>query len=1098
MKPILLWFVKRKNKKKITTCSINLISKVESMEKRVLLQNLFLLFFFIVVLSLLFSFLGGSVLAENAINCHENDLHNSTTLVQVSDSCKESSAVQPMAIDGMSGGDLIVNDNRTVIIEDATYVHTGNVIVEDFGTLIIRNATFQLTLESDWQYNFTIRNNGTLQLDRGMLISNYASKLLLENQANLITENNSKIEFNSILATDDTKLYISNTSVKVEYFNVSCKMVTILNSFLDARSIIEESGGDGIAIASINSSSSSITYSTINVESRGGYLAGNSLSSLYIASSSSVFISNSRINIISYEYSYFLALSSFTIVSPLTSISSLVANLDSSTANHSGARANSSLIFVSQNLSIRSSKIIVKSESPRVGPWQPGPYSLLFLDASSLKTFDTNIVAITKETGDGKETSVPIKIGCKDAIAYLYNVTTLQDMKIEAMNNTIIFRYWYLILTVEDNKTTPIPWANVGVFYKLNNSKCFSTITDSCGKANILLLSQIITSNQSLFVGNYVVNASYWYGYYNISYDSARKSVTMINNVALTLSFPGIIYPVIIDDTFTTSGRCNVGSTQNVGFHLSWGHNGTSISYGQAYINGTGYVTNETGWLVFSVHYDTVGRRTWIFTSVNCSGVTGYGQIVQEPTIIWDKVEITLIVPDSRIDIGTTANIQKSAIYAFDATPFNGVINLNDTETKNSVGIYGYKVLNISDPNYGLTVFTTNEVYVIFDKVQLTISTLDNRVDVGSTAVVDVTGTYAYDGLAWSGTYALNDTLTKNVVGKYSYRIISITDNNYGLTIFECNAISIIFDRVEITLSISDNRIDVGSAMHWNFSAIYAYDGINANTYLTINLNDTTTKNVVGKWAFKVASITDSLHGLTVFETNVIECIWDRIKITNGGVSNSHCQVGSIQTIWVYVQYEYDLKRFDDACGFLFINDEPMIWSDMNSRWECTVTSNIICASTYEISSVNDTLFQLTAVQDNVGKISIIWDRIEVIEITANANSIGTIKVKVKAIYNYTQDPLSGANVTVNGMQCMEIEPGTYTCEITSWSPMQGLSIRVNQSNFAPTTKDISLIHAPNLTLYFIICVAGIVTIILLIKYFRRLKTIKTQPYSMK
>ena len=78
--------------------------------------------------------------------------------------------------------------------------------------------------------------------------------------------------------------------------------------------------------------------------------------------------------------------------------------------------------------------------------------------------------------------------------------------------------------------------------------------------------------------------------------------------------------------------------------------------------------------------------------------------------------------------------------------------------------------------------------------------------------------------------------------------------------------------------------------MPWDFTASYAYDGADAKPYLTVNLNDTTTKDMVGRWGFKVSSISDSLHGLTVFETNEVSCIWDRVQLTlsdaSGGTQN--------------------------------------------------------------------------------------------------------------------------------------------------------------------------------------------------------------------
>ena len=73
----------------------------------------------------------------------------------------------------------------------------------------------------------------------------------------------------------------------------------------------------------------------------------------------------------------------------------------------------------------------------------------------------------------------------------------------------------------------------------------------------------------------------------------------------------------------------------------------------------------------------------------------------------------------------------------------------------------------------------------IWNRVQISLSVADNHMDVSSTVSVSVTGVYVYEGATWSGSYTLNDALTKSVIGKYGYTVSSITDSNYGLTIFE-------------------------------------------------------------------------------------------------------------------------------------------------------------------------------------------------------------------------------------------------------------------------------------------------------------------------
>ena len=276
----------------------------------------------------------------------------------------------------------------------------------------------------------------------------------------------------------------------------------------------------------------------------------------------------------------------------------------------------------------------------------------------------------------------------------------------------------------------------------------------------------------------------------------------------------------------------------------------------------------------------TIGLYYWRVKTWDNQGAEGSWSTSR--TIIVDRVQITLTVADNRIDVGSTMSWSFTAVYEYDnsnATSYVSV-NLNDTITKNSVGIWYFTVHSITESQYGLSVFTSNVISCIWDKVLFTLSVDDNRIDIGATASISVSGVYAYDNSAFSGSYTLNDTLTKNSVGKYYYAVDSMSDSNYGLTVFESNIVYVIFDRVVITLSVSDNRINVGDNATININAVYDYDG--SSFVGSITLNDTQTiKNNVGIYWFTVSSMTDNQYGLTVFTSNTIYVIYDRIDADN-------------------------------------------------------------------------------------------------------------------------------------------------------------------------------------------------------------------------
>ena len=181
----------------------------------------------------------------------------------------------------------------------------------------------------------------------------------------------------------------------------------------------------------------------------------------------------------------------------------------------------------------------------------------------------------------------------------------------------------------------------------------------------------------------------------------------------------------------------------------------------------------------------------------------------------------------------------------------------------------------------------------------------------------------------------------------------------------------IIVDRVQVTLTVADSRVDVGSSMSWSFTATYEYDGSDATGYVTVTLNDTeTTKSSVGKWSFTVESVTEDQYGLTAFTANTIECIWDRIKVIAGGVVNFTIDVDIGGKIWYYAVYEYDNSTFDDSCGVLYLNGFEMTWS--GEKWVYAFPySTEGNQMTFHITGVLDNQYGLTTINNQAGDIII-------------------------------------------------------------------------------------------------------------------------------
>jgi len=269
---------------------------------------------------------------------------------------------------------------------------------------------------------------------------------------------------------------------------------------------------------------------------------------------------------------------------------------------------------------------------------------------------------------------------------------------------------------------------------------------------------------------------------------------------------------VVIDDAFVTDARTSVSDQEHVRFHAKWTHDGSDVTEGVLYVNGTSHLVNGTGWISFPVGYDAVGKRKWTVTGADCSGITIYEQAVINPEIIWDKVRITLSIADDHINVGDSANVVRIATYQYDGTIFTGTLTLNDTLTKNSVGKYGYTVASISDSTYGITKFESNSVHCIFDKVTITLSVSDDPVTVGSAANITWTATYQYpDAGDYNGFIELNDTITQSDSGDYTYTVSRIAGDTYDITAFDSNTVTVTFEvPPQTTMMIGYAGIGIG------------------------------------------------------------------------------------------------------------------------------------------------------------------------------------------------------------------------------------------------------------------------------------------------
>lgn len=197
--------------------------------------------------------------------------------------------------------------------------------------------------------------------------------------------------------------------------------------------------------------------------------------------------------------------------------------------------------------------------------------------------------------------------------------------------------------------------------------------------------------------------------------------------------------PIEIDQAFISDSRADVGSGQTVGLHLMWMNNGDDVGGASVNVNGSTYFTNETGWISFDTSYDNVGRVVWNVMGVTYNTLTDYVKSVRDPTIIWDRVDVTDSVSfDGIIQAGSSQLVWLKAEYKYDSVPFDdlkGTLLLNGEpmtwSDQNSrwehivtsiiPGPQVYEVTSVDDRTFNLTTIRkqAKETNIIWDKIEI-------------------------------------------------------------------------------------------------------------------------------------------------------------------------------------------------------------------------------------------------------------------------------------------------------------------------------------------------------------------------------------------
>ena len=197
--------------------------------------------------------------------------------------------------------------------------------------------------------------------------------------------------------------------------------------------------------------------------------------------------------------------------------------------------------------------------------------------------------------------------------------------------------------------------------------------------------------------------------------------------------------------------------------------------------------------------------------------------------------------------------------------------------------------------------------------------------------------------------------------------------------------------------------------------------------------------------------------------------------------SAEKCGVNEVQSVGFHVKWESDGADVADAR--VIVNGTEHVTN--RTGWATfSVTYDTVGERSWAVTDVQHpeaTRYIVTAENP-----SIVWDKVAV-DVEVDSASFGVTKVKVKITNAYDGSSVTGATTVVNGETCEETQPGVYTIELATWSPIQQVTVQTDAADFE--TWETSTIHVMNIILYLAIIVAVTVIAVLLLKLRNRNRT---------
>ncbi|MFW9837004.1 MAG: hypothetical protein ACFFE7_05760 [Candidatus Thorarchaeota archaeon] len=521
--------------------------------------------------------------------------------------------------------------------------------------------------------------------------------------------------------------------------------------------------------------------------------------------------------------------------------------------------------------------------------------------------------------------------------------------------------------------------------------------------------------------------------YDSVVYSGGTHGLNQVDQAAMSQDV--IWDQIVVQTTVADDTRVNVGTNVEIRVTLWLAYDSTFLGSGDAVtLNGVA-MTWDSGnsWFDLAVSQASVGLWTYFVNSSSEAtyGITSLDLNSQSVDVVWDQIVVqTTVSDDSRLDVGSNAEIRVTLLLAYDntflgagdsvtldGTPMTwdaGNLWFDLTVNQPSVGAWSYFVNASTDASYGITSLDLNsqQVQVVWDEIVVQTTVADDiRVNMGANVEIRVTLWLTYDStflgaadsvtldgttMTWDGANSWFDlTVSQVSVGLWTYFVNSSSDATYGITALNLNSqsVDVIWDRIVVQTTIADDgRVDINANAEIRVTLMLEYDsmflgagdsvtlGGTAMTWDGVNswFNLTVNQATVGAWTYFVNSSLEVSYGINLLDLsgNSVTVIWDRVQVQSYSVSDDRVNIGDTVDIDVSLLYDYDDTPVTD--GTITVNGISATHQGAGV-WRFSDSEVSVLMNTYNLVAISGNAHGLTVVDQNSQSRDVVWDRLVIL-----------------------------------------------------------------------------------------------------------------------